>query len=160
MLAGPMSIDWLPNTKIGRMVGDYVGVTYTAGKAFPAISVARANNGSTFDEAIYSTTSPLMQARGVQAMQRLRPLPGAHSDHPPREFYDEEGRYPESHRSGNVNAQLLCGRWTTGAINGALSGLELLERTAPWWSRASLQAGMRTKPQEVAHRQRRPRFVT
>jgi hypothetical protein len=94
MLAGPMSIDWLPNTKIGRMVGDYVGVSYTAGKAFPAIAVARANSGSTFDEAIYSTTSPLMQAQGVQAMQRARPLPGAHSDHPPRESYDEEGRYP------------------------------------------------------------------
>jgi len=93
-LAGPMSIDWLPNTKIGRMVGDYVGVTYASGKAYSAIAVARANSGTVFDEAIYSTTNPLMQAVGVVSMRRERPVPGAHSDHPPRESYDEEGRYP------------------------------------------------------------------
>ncbi len=94
VLAGPMTLDWLANTKLGRMVGDYVGAAYTSGKAFPAIAVARAKNGATFDEAIYTTTSPLTQAQGVHAVQREQPLPGAHSDHPPREFYDEEGRYP------------------------------------------------------------------
>ena len=94
LLAGPMSLDWLANTKIGRMVGDYVGVAYTSGKAYPAIAVARANNGTVFDEAIYSTTNPLMQAAGAVSLRRERPVPGAHSDHGPRESYDEEGRYP------------------------------------------------------------------
>jgi hypothetical protein len=94
VLAGPMSIDWLPNTKIGRMVGDYVGVAYASGKAYPAIALARANSGTVFDEAIYSTTNPLMQAVGVFGIGRDRPVPRAHSDHPPRESYDEEGRYP------------------------------------------------------------------
>lgn len=93
-LAGPMSLDSLANTSQGRMVGDYIGVAYTSGKAFPAIAVARANSGTTFDEAIYTTISPLTQALGTKIVQRLRPIPGAHSDHPPREFYDEEGRYP------------------------------------------------------------------
>jgi hypothetical protein len=93
-LAGPMSLDWLANTKLGRMVGDYVGVTYAAGKAYPAIAVARANSGTVFDEAIYSTTSPLMQSIGVNSVRQERPVPGAKSDHPPRESYDEEGRYP------------------------------------------------------------------
>lgn len=94
VLSGPMSIDWLANTKIGRMVGDYVGVAYASGKAYPAIAVARANAGTVFDEAIYTTTSPLTQATGANATKRERPVPGAHSDHPPRESYDEEGRYP------------------------------------------------------------------
>lgn len=94
VLAGPMSIDWLPNTKIGRMVGDYVGVAYASGKAYPAIAVARANSGTVFDEAIYTTTNPLIQVVGVVSMHRERPVPGAHSDHGPRESYDEEGRYP------------------------------------------------------------------
>jgi hypothetical protein len=89
-----MSIDWLANTKIGRMVGDYVGVAYASGKAYPTITVARANSGTVFDEAIYTTTNPLMQAVGVVVAKRERPIPGAHSDHPPRESYDEEGRYP------------------------------------------------------------------
>ena len=42
----------------------------------------------------YSTTNPLAQARGTNVVQHQRPVPGARSDHPAREFYDEEGRYP------------------------------------------------------------------
>ena len=94
VLAGPMNIDWLANTKIGRMVGDYAGVAYVAGNAYPAIAVARANSGTVFDEAIYTTTNPLVQAGGAISVRHERPVPGAHSDHPAREFYDEEGRYP------------------------------------------------------------------
>jgi hypothetical protein len=93
-LAGPMTLSWLANTKLGAMVGDYVGVAYSNGRAFPAIAVARANSGTTFDEAIYSTTNPLTQALAVVAVQHEQPRPGAHSDHPARESYDEEGRYP------------------------------------------------------------------
>jgi hypothetical protein len=94
VLAGPMTLAWLASTKLGAMVGDYVGVTYLSGKAYPAIAVARSNIGTVFDEAIYTTTNPLMQAAGVVGVRRVRPIPGAHSDHPPRESYDEEGRYP------------------------------------------------------------------
>jgi hypothetical protein len=94
ILAGPMTLDWLANTKLGRMVGDYVGVAYAPGKAFPAIAVARANTGSTFDEAIYTTTAALTQARAVVAVQHEQPRPGARSDHPARQFYDLEHRYP------------------------------------------------------------------
>ena len=94
VLAGPMSLGWLASTKLGAMVGDYVGVAYSSGKAYPAIAVARANSGTVFDEAIYTTTDPLMQAAGVVGLRRDQPIPGARSDHPPRESYDEEGRYP------------------------------------------------------------------
>lgn len=95
-IAGPMTLSWLANTKTGLMVGDYIGVAYSNGKAFPAITVARANKGTTFDEAIYSTTNPLAQAQAVAVTQHVRPQPGAHSDHGPRESYDEEGRYPRA----------------------------------------------------------------
>jgi hypothetical protein len=93
-LAGPMTLSWLPNTKLGFMVGDYFGVAYSGGKAFPAIAVARANNGATFDEAIYSTTNPLTQGQSVSVTAHEQPQPRAHSDHAARESYDEEGRYP------------------------------------------------------------------
>jgi hypothetical protein len=33
ILAGPMSVDWLPDTFSGRMVGDYISTSYTLGKA-------------------------------------------------------------------------------------------------------------------------------
>lgn len=94
VLAGPMTLEWLANTNLGRMVGDYVGVTYVSGRAYPAIAVAFANNGTTFNEAIYSSTNPLAQGRAVTTARYEKPIPGAHSDHPAREFYDEEGRYP------------------------------------------------------------------
>ena len=93
-LASGMSLDWLANTKSGRMVGDYVGVTYSLGKAYPAIAVARANAGLQLDEAIYTTTDPLIQAQALAGVQREQPRPEAHSDHPPRHFYDLEHRYP------------------------------------------------------------------
>jgi len=93
-LAGPMSLDWLANTKLGRMVGDYVGAAYSSSNAFPAIAVARPNNLTVFDEATYSTTNPLIQARAVAAVERTQPRPGARSDHPPRRYYDLEHRYP------------------------------------------------------------------
>ena len=94
-LAGPMSLDWLADTSLGRMVGDYVGVAYASGTAFPAIAVARVNSGTVFDEAIYSSTNPLTQARAAAAARRAQPVPGARSDHPPRQFYDQEHRYPQ-----------------------------------------------------------------
>jgi hypothetical protein len=93
-LTSSMSLAWLANTKSGRMVGDYVGVTYSLGKAYPAIAVARANAGLQLDEAIYTTTDPLIQAQALAGVQREQPRPEAHSDHPPRRFYDLEHRYP------------------------------------------------------------------
>jgi hypothetical protein len=95
-LAGPMSLGWLANTKFGEMVGDYVGVAYSLGFAFPAIAVARSNNLTIFDEAIYSTTTPLTQGRAVVSVERRQPRPGARSDHPQRRFYDQENRYPRN----------------------------------------------------------------
>ena len=94
VLAGPITLDWLANTNLGRMVGDYIGVTYSSENSFPAIAVARRTTTAAFDEAIYTTTDPLIQRLAVAAVGREQPVQRAHSDHPPRQFYDLEGRYP------------------------------------------------------------------
>jgi hypothetical protein len=41
-IAGPMTLSWLPNTTLGRMVGDYISTSFVGGPAFPAFAVASA----------------------------------------------------------------------------------------------------------------------
>jgi hypothetical protein len=54
-LAGPMSVNWLPTTVSGRMVGDYFSVFYTDdGIPHPVFAVASEPTG-TFYESIFST---------------------------------------------------------------------------------------------------------
>jgi BNR repeat-like domain len=97
-LAGPMSPAWLPNTFAGLMVGDYVATAYSGGKAFAIFAAAQANSGTIFDEPIYTTTTglPAAQHASVFTSAAEQPVPNAHSDHPRREFYDQEHRYPMS----------------------------------------------------------------
>ncbi len=94
-LAGPMSLTWLPNTFAGLMVGDYVSTAYSGGKAFAIFAAAKANAGTVFDEPIYTTTTglPAAQHAAVFTSAAEQPVPNAHSDHPGREFYDQEHRY-------------------------------------------------------------------
>jgi hypothetical protein len=56
-LAGPMSLSWLPSTFSGQMVADYIATSFVNGKAFGVFALAKANSGSTLDEAIYTTQS-------------------------------------------------------------------------------------------------------
>jgi hypothetical protein len=95
-LAGPMSPTWLPNTFAGLMVGDYVASAYSGGKAFAIFAAAHANAGTLFDEPIYTTTTGLPAAQYAAALSSAaeQPVLNPHSDHPKREFYDEEHRYP------------------------------------------------------------------
>ena len=89
-------VDRLANTKLGRKVGDYIGVTFSSGKAFSAVAVPRPTTAAACDEAIYTTTNPLIQDPVVAAVGREQLVQRAHSDHPPRQFYDLEGRYPRN----------------------------------------------------------------
>jgi hypothetical protein len=97
VLAGPMSLSWLPNTSSGVMVGDYVATALSNGHAYTVFAVARANSGATFDESIYANTNPLLAA-AHQSLQRraMRPelaVTGT-SDHGPRKFYDLDNEHP------------------------------------------------------------------
>jgi hypothetical protein len=58
-LAGPMSLSWLPNTLSGRMVADYIATSFAGGKAYAFFAAAKANSGTTFNEAICTTQSGL-----------------------------------------------------------------------------------------------------
>jgi hypothetical protein len=55
-LAGPMRLNWLPDTagviERGRMVGDYISTSFMHKRAFPFFAVANPSSGGTFDEAI------------------------------------------------------------------------------------------------------------
>ncbi len=41
-IAGPMTLSWLPNTTLGRMVADYLSTSFVGSPAFPAFAVASA----------------------------------------------------------------------------------------------------------------------
>jgi hypothetical protein len=84
-LAGPMALSWLPSTFSGQMVADYVSTSFAGGKAYGMFAVAKANSGTTFDEAIYTTKAGLDVAaergRYISAGERRvsgnsRPAPG------------------------------------------------------------------------------------
>jgi hypothetical protein len=52
--AGPMSVDWLPPTTQGRMVGDYISTSFAGdGTSHGAVIAANAPSGGTFDVALY-----------------------------------------------------------------------------------------------------------
>ncbi|MBZ5720484.1 MAG: glycoside hydrolase [Acidobacteriia bacterium] len=95
-LVGPMSLSSLPNTFAGLMVGDYVSTAFSGGKAFSIFEAANANVGSLFDEPTYATTTGFTVANNALGTTSIgeSPVPDAHSDHPPRQFYDQEHRYP------------------------------------------------------------------
>ena len=53
-LAGPIKLGWLPNTSLGRMVGDYVATSIVNGNAFGFLANAGAPSGNFFDEALFT----------------------------------------------------------------------------------------------------------
>jgi hypothetical protein len=95
-LAGPMALSWLPSTFSGQMVADYVATSFAGGKAYGVFAAAKANSGSVFDEAIYTTKTgfDLAAAQGRVSSAGERPLPNAKSDHPPAQFYDLNHLHP------------------------------------------------------------------
>jgi BNR repeat-like domain len=55
----PMNLSWLANTTQGNMVGDYISTSFSNGKAFPIFINASAPNGSTLNEALFTTNAGL-----------------------------------------------------------------------------------------------------
>lgn len=91
----PMSLSSLPNTFAGLMVGDYISTVFAGGKARPIFALANPpSTGNVFDEAIYTTTNAFAGAEARRfSSAGERSVPGAHSDHGPRKFYDLERRH-------------------------------------------------------------------
>jgi hypothetical protein len=56
-ITGPITLAWVSNTNQGRMVGDYISTSVIpGGNAYPAISSATANSGTTFFQHMYTIT--------------------------------------------------------------------------------------------------------
>jgi hypothetical protein len=61
----PMTVTWLANTTQGFMVGDYISTSFnSSGTAHGAFAVATANNGTVFNEAMFTTASGVASAAG------------------------------------------------------------------------------------------------
>jgi hypothetical protein len=70
-LVGTMRLGWFPNTSQGRMFGDYISTSIIpGGRAFPALAVATAPTGTTFNESMFVPTGGLAITGGsVRATQ-------------------------------------------------------------------------------------------
>jgi hypothetical protein len=79
-IAGPITLTWLANTNQGRMVGDYISGSYSAGKVHSVFALANAPVGGVFDEAMYSTMAGLL---GAVAAAGGDQVVTTKSDHPP-----------------------------------------------------------------------------
>ncbi|MBZ5706248.1 MAG: glycoside hydrolase [Acidobacteriia bacterium] len=95
-VAGPMKTSWIANTTQGRMVGDYISTSYVNGKAFGVFAKAVAPTGGIFNEEMFTPATGLSTEENGPTFSSAgeQPVPGAHSDHGPRKFYDLEGQVP------------------------------------------------------------------
>ena len=74
-IAGPMQLNWLPNSQNGLMVGDYIATAFTNGVPHGVFAIAAPNSGTTFDEAIYTAQGLSVKALGQQrSSAKDRPL--------------------------------------------------------------------------------------
>jgi hypothetical protein len=66
VVAGPMQLNWLPNSQNGLMVGDYIATAFANGVPHGVFAVATAPSGSTFNESMYTATGLSAAAAGQQ----------------------------------------------------------------------------------------------
>jgi hypothetical protein len=65
-LAGPMSLNWLPNSQNGLMVGDYIATAFSGGTPHGVFAVAAAKSGSKYNEAMYTAQGLTAEELGPQ----------------------------------------------------------------------------------------------
>lgn len=92
-IAGPMKVGWLPNSDNGPMVADYIGVSYVNGNPFGVFAVAQQPVGTTLNEAMFTTKTPLPVSYDAPRFSSINdhPVPNAQSDHVMHFYYDDEG---------------------------------------------------------------------
>jgi hypothetical protein len=77
------------------MVADYLAVAYANGNPFGVFAVAKALSGGLFNEAMYTTKSPLLaSAEEARFSSRgEKPVPHAKGKYVWK-YYDDDGKYP------------------------------------------------------------------
>ena len=93
-IAGPMKVGWLPMSDNGPMVADYIGVSYVNGNPFGVFAAAQQLVGTTYNEAMYTTKTPLPIPIDAPRFSSVNdhPVPNAKSDHEMKFYYDDEGK--------------------------------------------------------------------
>lgn len=95
-IGGPMQLSWLPNTFSGRMAADYVATVFVMGRGYPVYSDAYPPVGGVYQQAIYTVrrlmngTSESYPNTAINDAQ----IPGAKSDHGPRQYLDLDHEVP------------------------------------------------------------------
>jgi hypothetical protein len=56
--AETMALDWLPDTRLGHMVGDYISTSFVGGNAVPVFAVA-SRPGARFDQGMFAAVLPV-----------------------------------------------------------------------------------------------------
>jgi hypothetical protein len=64
-LAGPMSLNWLPNSQNGLMVGDYIATAFNNGVPHGVFAVAAAKSGTTFNQPTYTAQGLSVPTEGA-----------------------------------------------------------------------------------------------
>jgi len=90
-----MELSWLPNSQNGLMVADYLAVAYANGNPFGVFAVAKAPSNGVFNEAMYTTKSPLLAAADEPRISSKceKPVPNAKGKYVWK-YYDDDGNYP------------------------------------------------------------------
>ncbi len=103
-LAGPMQLNWLPNSQNGLMVGDYIATVFNNGVPHGVFAVAAAKSGSTFNESMYTAQGltipvdgPQFSSRGDKPLHKLSDI--IEKEHP------EKGVMPPSKRAAKRSAK-------------------------------------------------------
>jgi hypothetical protein len=92
-LAGPMNVNWLAPSDNGQMVADYIATAFTNGKPFGIFAVAKANSGTVYNQAMYTTKDPLLASADEPRFSSKGEKPVAKSQYV-RKYYDDDGEYP------------------------------------------------------------------
>jgi len=103
VLAGPMNVNWLPQSQNGLMVGDYIQTTFVGTSAWSVFAVAFAPSGGLFDEAMYVPS-------GGQAIPRFGPQATSAYDvaHPnPRFIHHWRPLPPKSKKAAKASKAVI-----------------------------------------------------
>ena len=55
--AEPMQLDWLAETSLGRMLGDYISVSFAGGKAVPVLALSGEPSVGGYAEGVFASAS-------------------------------------------------------------------------------------------------------
>jgi hypothetical protein len=88
-LAGPMNLGSLAQTMDGPMVGDYMATAFAGARPIGFSAVANPLMGSIFDEGMYVPKPGVISLQSLvrRSSRGEHPVPGFHSDHPPRRIH-------------------------------------------------------------------------